>query len=159
MRCYRPEITRGPEAHEMKKWLLMSASRHEKIINAELLRFRYAPRRDPFTANPVLEVPFALSDQNLEAIQGECPRQRRAAKATADDDYVEVMLRHLSSPLMAARSEGRRVRDNLRWPHLTYATYGSPNESQSNRCSRRVVGAAGVNARRSNPFIDRRLGE
>jgi hypothetical protein len=99
----------------MKEWLLMGASAHEKIVNAKFLRLRHSPRRNPFAANTVLKLAFALDDQDPTAIIGECPRQRRSAEATARDDYIEIMSCHQPPDSEALAIAARRSHIKRYW--------------------------------------------
>ena len=69
---------------------MMAARREQGLVQAEALRFRDAPRREPFAAHVIDMHQRLLEDRHRDAGASEHRRQRAAADSSADDHDLGV---------------------------------------------------------------------
>lgn len=93
---------------------VMAACFHERVVEAEALRFRDTPGCDPLTAHTVLELRRLLEHQDRLALARHDGGQCRAANAAADDDEIPMshaaLLFHVAGRLYGLRMIGKTRR-------------------------------------------------
>jgi len=65
------EIADGPPANDLKEWRFMRASFEQRVINSDALSLGCSPRRDPFAADSLGELRFALDHQYAYSVLSE----------------------------------------------------------------------------------------